>query len=125
MFRPKPAAASDRARRQRPRGLRALGALAASVVVTATVLATAPAASAALTGAGTIDPTTKFPVLVEGTAANGDLLERYQFGEPTIDPGELASADAFDPNKRWGQAGGLLSRIARAGSSKPDDATPR
>lgn len=73
-----------------------------------------------------IDPTTKFPVLVEGTAANGDLLERYQFGEPTIDPGDLASADAFDPTKRWGQTGGgLLSRIARAGNPRAADPTPR
>jgi hypothetical protein len=72
-----------------------------------------------------LDPTTKLPVLVEGTAPNGDLLEHYQFGEPTADPDDLAAADAFDPNKRWGPPTGLLSRIARAGTAKPADSTPR
>ena len=50
-----------------------------------------------------IDPTSKLPVLVEGMAANGDLLERYLFGTVTIDPESLAAADAFDPSQRWGQ----------------------
>jgi len=66
-----------------------------------------------------IDPTSKLPVMVEGTAPNGDLLERYVFGTATIDPESLAAADAFDPAQRWGQSSGLLSRLARAGSAKP------
>lgn len=74
-----------------------------------------------------IDPTTKLPVLLEGKAGNGDLLERYQFGEPKVDPTDLTAADAFDPTKRWGQsgAGGLLSRIARAGGAGSTETPPR
>jgi hypothetical protein len=65
-----------------------------------------------------VDPTTKLPVMVEGTAANGDLLERYLFGAPTVDPEALAAVEAFDPGKRWGPSSGLLSRLARAGGAK-------
>jgi hypothetical protein len=66
-----------------------------------------------------IDPKSNLPVLVQGTAANGDLLERYLFGEPTTNPSELLSADAFDPERRWGKPAGLFSRLARAGGAKP------
>ncbi|AGA30314.1 DUF1571 domain-containing protein [Singulisphaera acidiphila] len=66
-----------------------------------------------------IDPTSKLPVMVEGVAANGNLLERYLFGTVTIDPEALAVADAFDPSQRWGQSpSGLLSRLARVGGGK-------
>jgi len=66
-----------------------------------------------------IDQTSKLPVMVEGTNANGDLLERYVFGPATIDPEPLAVADAFDPASRWGKApSGLLSKLARVGAGK-------
>ncbi|WP_406700841.1 DUF1571 domain-containing protein [Singulisphaera sp. Ch08] len=66
-----------------------------------------------------IDPTSKLPVMVEGLAANGDLLERYLFGPVTVDLESLAAANAFDPGQRWGQApSGLLSRLARVGGGK-------
>lgn len=70
-----------------------------------------------------IDPTSKLPVMVEGTAQNGDLLERYHFGPATIDPESLAAADAFDPAQRWGRSNGLLSRLARAGGGKASSET--
>lgn len=66
-----------------------------------------------------VDPKSNLPVLVEGTAVNGDLLERYLFGEPKTNLDELLSADAFDPERRWGKPSGLLSRLARAGAAKP------
>ncbi|WP_422930558.1 DUF1571 domain-containing protein [Singulisphaera sp. PoT] len=66
-----------------------------------------------------IDPDTMFPVMVQATSAKGDLLERYLFVDPKTDVAELASADAFDHNKRWAQTGGFLQRLARAGGSKP------
>ncbi|SIO04274.1 Protein of unknown function [Singulisphaera sp. GP187] len=74
-----------------------------------------------------IDPTSKLPVMVEGQAANGDLLERYLFGAVTVDPEALAANEAFDPSQRWGQApSGLLSRLARAGGGKaPAEAQAR
>ncbi len=73
-----------------------------------------------------VDPETKLPAMVEATAANGDLLERYVFSNPRIDLPELASADAFDPARRWGGArGGLLHRLARSGPAAPGStATP-
>lgn len=75
-----------------------------------------------------LDPTSKLPVMVEGLAANGELLERYLFGAVTIDPEVLAAADAFDPSQRWGQApSGLLSRLAKVGSGSkaPDEVQAR
>jgi hypothetical protein len=67
-----------------------------------------------------IDPVTKLPVMVEATALNGDLLERYVFSEPRVDLPELATADAFAPDLRWaGSKGGLLQRLARSGTAAP------
>ena len=58
--------------------------------------------------------------MVEATALNGDLLERYIFREPRVDLPELAAADAFAPDLRWaGSKGGLLQRLARSGTAAP------
>ncbi|MBV8381245.1 MAG: DUF1571 domain-containing protein [Planctomycetaceae bacterium] len=74
-----------------------------------------------------LDLETKLPVMVQANAANGDLLERYSFGDPKVDLPELASADAFDPDRRWGPApaGGLMQRLARATSAKATATTPQ
>jgi hypothetical protein len=65
-----------------------------------------------------LDPASSLPVMVEGKASDGALLERYLFRNVHPDPPELASADAFDPNRRWGEAKGLLSRLAEAAESQ-------
>ncbi len=68
-----------------------------------------------------IDPQTKLPALVQANAADGELIELYRFRNPKPNVPELAQADAFDVNRRWGEPKGLLSRLARAGAgtSKP------
>ncbi len=67
-----------------------------------------------------IDPETKLPTMVQCTSMKNELLERYLFGSVKADVADLASADAFDPAKRWGGASkNLLQRLARAGGSKP------
>jgi hypothetical protein len=70
----------------------------------------------------TLDATTHLPVAVAGTAAGGEVLERYVFRDLRPDLPELAAADAFDPDARWGAPRGLLGRMARGGSA--DAATP-
>ncbi len=77
-----------------------------------------------------LDAETALPALVEGTAANGDILERYRFHQVKANLPELASAEAFDPARRWPSAvtGGLLGRLARTtvGDAKSaDTAAPR
>ena len=69
-----------------------------------------------------LDPDTKLPALVQATAGNGDLLERYVFRNPVPNPADLASADAFNPDARWGAPKGLLGRLART-NAPADDAT--
>jgi hypothetical protein len=59
-----------------------------------------------------LDPETKLPALVQANAPTGELLECYVFHEVEPDPSELASEDAFDPNRRWGEPKGLVSRLA-------------
>lgn len=63
-----------------------------------------------------LDAQTALPAMVEGTAGSGELLERYLFRDVKPDVPELASADAFDPSKRWGTstAAALLGRLARS-----------
>jgi hypothetical protein len=61
-----------------------------------------------------LDPESRLPAMVQANAANGDLLERYRFRTVEPNPSELTAADAFDPNRRWGEAKGLLHRLARA-----------
>jgi hypothetical protein len=68
-----------------------------------------------------LDAQTSLPAMVVGTSKSGELLERYLFRDVKPDLPELASADAFDPSKRWGSsvASGLLGRLARsAGDAK-------
>ncbi|WP_435015293.1 DUF1571 domain-containing protein [Tundrisphaera sp. TA3] len=71
-----------------------------------------------------LDPDSHLPVVVEVKAANGDLLEDYRFHDVRIDVPELAQADAFDQDVRWGPARGLFGRIAR-GNDATDEAKPR
>ncbi|MHC5541024.1 DUF1571 domain-containing protein, partial [Singulisphaera rosea] len=72
-----------------------------------------------------IDTETKLPTLVEATDPGGQLLERYVFDTPKANLPDLASADAFDANKRWGQGkGGFLQRLARAGGNKDEASSP-
>ncbi len=60
-----------------------------------------------------LDGETCLPVLVDGRTGSGDLLEHYVFRDLRTNLPELASANAFDPNSRWKNAGGgLLSRLA-------------
>jgi hypothetical protein len=74
-----------------------------------------------------VDPQTWLPALVQANGPDGELIERYVFRDPLFDPTELAAADAFNPNQRWGgKTQGWLQRIARAkggDSAKPADST--
>jgi hypothetical protein len=71
-----------------------------------------------------LDPDHHLPVLIQGTAANGELLERHVFRDPTLEVAELAAPTAFDPVARWGQPRGLFQKLARAGSAV-DDREPK
>lgn len=65
-----------------------------------------------------LDPNSQFPAMIQGNAPNGDLLERYSFSAIKTNLAELASRDAFDPNQRWGEPRGLLSRLARGANGR-------
>jgi hypothetical protein len=68
---------------------------------------------------------TLMPVLVSAVQSqNGEIIERYSYQNLRVNPAELASADAFDPDRRWGEPKGLLSRLARAATA-PADSAPR
>ncbi len=70
-----------------------------------------------------LDAESLAPVMVKGTDARGQLLESYLFLDVKTDVAELATVEAFDPEKRWG-GGGLLGRLARsAGGETPKSAT--
>ena len=56
--------------------------------------------------------------------AKGELLERYVFRNPRYDLPELAQADAFDPNLRWGPPKGFLNRLAKANGTDDKDPAP-
>jgi hypothetical protein len=71
-----------------------------------------------------IDVTSHLPFLVQATAADGGLLERYVFREPKSDLPELASATAFDPDSRWGATKGLFGRLTRSPESQEGTAAP-
>lgn len=64
-----------------------------------------------------IDVETSLPSVVQETAANGELLEKYVFRNFAADPPALAEAAAFDPDGRWGAARGLFGRMAQGGHS--------
>jgi hypothetical protein len=65
------------------------------------------------------------PAMVSAVqTSSGELIERYTYRNLKPNPAELASIDAFDPDKRWGESKGWLSKIARA-TSTPTDANSR
>ena len=64
-----------------------------------------------------IDARSLLPSMVVAKNPSGDLDEKYVYHEVTENPAELASADAFDPDQRWGASNGLLSRFARGGAA--------
>jgi hypothetical protein len=67
---------------------------------------------------------TLMPVLVSAVQTqSGELIERYSYRNLKPNPPELASAEAFDPDKRWGESKSWLSRLARAAGG-PADASP-
>jgi len=64
-----------------------------------------------------IDPATHLPAFVQATAADGQLLERYVFRNPVLNPPALVAAGAFDPDTQWGAAKGFFGRLAGANPS--------
>jgi hypothetical protein len=68
-----------------------------------------------------LDSQSLLPRLVVAYDSRGSLIERYAYREIRENPAELASASAFEPEQRWGDSKGFLSRLARAaaGSSVP------
>jgi hypothetical protein len=64
-----------------------------------------------------VDPETHLPGLFLARSSSGELLERYVFQDVRPDLAELRTAEAFDPNARWGPSRGLLGRIARGADS--------
>jgi hypothetical protein len=65
------------------------------------------------------------PAMVSAVqTSSGELIERYIYRNLRPNPVELASLDAFDPDKRWGESKGWLSRIAHGGGT-PTDANSR
>jgi hypothetical protein len=74
-----------------------------------------------------LDPRSNLPCLVIGEDQHGELIERYVYRDISANPTDLALADAFEPDKRWGDSKGLLSRLARAatGSDLPANSQTR
>jgi hypothetical protein len=73
-----------------------------------------------------IDTETKLPAMVAETSSTGDILERYVFRDVVANVPALASAEAFDPDKRWSATSGLLGRLARSAGvdAKPTATAP-
>ncbi|AMV39467.1 DUF1571 domain-containing protein [Planctomyces sp. SH-PL62] len=71
-----------------------------------------------------LDADSLMPVVVTAHQADGALLESYRYDGLKADPTELAAADAFDPDKRWGESKGLFSRLAKAASAASDQPAP-
>ncbi|MGP0064514.1 MAG: DUF1571 domain-containing protein [Isosphaeraceae bacterium] len=71
-----------------------------------------------------LDVNTMLPSMVVAKDAKGELDERYIYHEVRENPNDLASADAFEPDQRWGQSKGLLSRFAR-GTPNADSSNNR
>jgi hypothetical protein len=62
-----------------------------------------------------LDSQTLMPAVVLAyQTAGGEPIERYTYRNLKPNPTELASAEAFDPDKRWGESKSWLSRLARA-----------
>ncbi len=66
-----------------------------------------------------LDQQTHLPYLVQGVDAQQALLERYVFQNIQTNLAELATAQAFNPDQRWGAPRGLFDRLA--GSSVDTD----
>ena len=64
-----------------------------------------------------LDVETSLPAVVQETAANGDLIEKYVFRDLKPDLPALAEANAFDPIGRWGPPKGILGRFAQGGAA--------
>ncbi len=72
-----------------------------------------------------LDTRTLMPAMVSAVqTSSGELIERYTYRNLKPNPTELASIDAFDPDKHWGESKGWLSKIARAAGT-PSDANSR
>jgi hypothetical protein len=68
-----------------------------------------------------LDTRTLMPAVVSAVrTSSGELIERYTYRKLRPNPAELASADAFDPDKRWGESQSWLSRLARAPGTPSD-----
>ena len=62
-----------------------------------------------------LDTQSLMPVQVTASRSDtGELIERYTYQNLVSNPDSLASAEAFDPDKRWGESKNWLSRLARA-----------
>jgi hypothetical protein len=61
-----------------------------------------------------LDARTLLPCMVLAKNSSGEVDERYVYHDVRENPTELASANAFDPDQRWGESKGLLSRFARS-----------
>ena len=72
-----------------------------------------------------LDARSMLPCMVLAHDATGELEERYIYHEVRKNPVELASADAFDPDRRWGEPQGLLTRFARAAAGGKGSDTSR
>ncbi|GAC1465311.1 MAG: hypothetical protein NVSMB9_04780 [Isosphaeraceae bacterium] len=72
-----------------------------------------------------IDPSTFLPALVQAISPDGELLEQYIFRSPTLNRPELARADAFDPDSRWGPPRGFFKRLARSNPAPPSETDTR
>jgi len=68
-----------------------------------------------------LDPKTLMPTVVAAyQTQGGELIERYTYRNVRPNPVDLAAADAFDPDKRWGESNGWLSRLARSAGANAD-----
>jgi hypothetical protein len=65
-----------------------------------------------------LDARTMLPSMIVANDSSGELIERYVYHDVHENPAELASANAFDPDQRWGESKGLLSRLVRAAAGK-------
>lgn len=60
-----------------------------------------------------LDKATGLPLTIHATDASGGLLEHYEFRNFQLNQADLLTADAFDPNARWGSKANLFGKIAR------------
>jgi hypothetical protein len=64
-----------------------------------------------------LDQSSLLPRMVVAEDRQGELIERYVYREIRENPAELKTADAFSPEKRWGDSKSLVGRLTRAASS--------